>query len=619
MSKDLTEIIKHYVEIDTSYAISIKGKYGIGKTYYMKNVLFPELEKIDVPHTENKKYRPIHLSLFGIKNIQEIKSALLAEVFPILKDKKLNIGGSFLKTVGSAAGSFFGVGGIKELIEQIGDTAADSINMSDLIICVDDLDRKNKNLEWSDVFGFLNQLTENQKIKVLIVVNEDEIAESEKKHYKTHIEKVVSHKYEFDGNINEAYESLIAKESEENEGYSDFLRKNKAIIINTIKKHHAGNIRTLKVFIEYFRVIFKIVDSQQDDNLRSQKENALLLFSLAISIELKKGSIDTKTKEELENPPDIFLADLANALSEDPHNEEKKKSYVEKFKEKYYSKDEPYYYFDSILNYFLGVSMIDEESLNKDLNQHFRTINGEVPEQDQILQKLSYLQCFDLSNNEYRSLTKKMIGYAKRGEYTLVQFPTVFQFATRFNNILNFDFGSLIKDLKKGIEKVDHEYTRDVEFRMSLDRDHQFMDETKEIINACNVKNEKVKNYEELKEKQSVLRYFNSDEFENFLNILYDKSDMYRYNPLWDEISVKKVYSIINILKPSQIQKLSHYFLERNEKIINPDLKQEKPFLKELKERIDRPEHRKRKNLRNITLDSLSSSLDKGIAKLTGL
>jgi len=84
---DQIEILKQYVQIETNYALIIDGEYGIGKTYFYKELASPELKKIALPTNETKKYRPIYISLFGLKSIDEISRLIFLELYPILKKR----------------------------------------------------------------------------------------------------------------------------------------------------------------------------------------------------------------------------------------------------------------------------------------------------------------------------------------------------------------------------------------------------------------------------------------------------------------------------------------------------------------------------------------------------
>jgi len=69
---NIVEIIKSYVKKpSTDYALMLTGEWGSGKTYYWKNKIVPELEKITNPET-GKNYRCIYVSLNGVKEVSQI-------------------------------------------------------------------------------------------------------------------------------------------------------------------------------------------------------------------------------------------------------------------------------------------------------------------------------------------------------------------------------------------------------------------------------------------------------------------------------------------------------------------------------------------------------------------
>jgi len=97
MNKDITKNIEQYLVSDTNYAIIINGDYGIGKTFYVKNELFPIVSGTEIPNNEDIEfYKPVLISLFGIKSIEELQSQILAELYPFLKSKGMKIASGFL-------------------------------------------------------------------------------------------------------------------------------------------------------------------------------------------------------------------------------------------------------------------------------------------------------------------------------------------------------------------------------------------------------------------------------------------------------------------------------------------------------------------------------------------
>ena len=81
MNEEITYRIKQYLELDTNYAIIINGDYGIGKTHYIKNYLFPKIAELKIVNSEKDEvYIPILISLFGAKSIEDIQNQIFVEL-----------------------------------------------------------------------------------------------------------------------------------------------------------------------------------------------------------------------------------------------------------------------------------------------------------------------------------------------------------------------------------------------------------------------------------------------------------------------------------------------------------------------------------------------------------
>ena len=73
-------IIEYLNNNHTLGALQIDGPWGCGKTYYIKNVLLPIIEQNEIELEKNaihEKRLTLMISLFGIKNIDEISRQLL--------------------------------------------------------------------------------------------------------------------------------------------------------------------------------------------------------------------------------------------------------------------------------------------------------------------------------------------------------------------------------------------------------------------------------------------------------------------------------------------------------------------------------------------------------------
>lgn len=97
------EIIKSFLSyLDDSiysYAYLLDGSWGSGKTFFVKEILIPsivkhEKEKKD-QDSEYKEKRILYVSLYGIKETEEISRLLYLELRKVMADKMTT--GRFLK------------------------------------------------------------------------------------------------------------------------------------------------------------------------------------------------------------------------------------------------------------------------------------------------------------------------------------------------------------------------------------------------------------------------------------------------------------------------------------------------------------------------------------------
>ena len=146
------------------YALLINGKWGSGKTYFIKETLIPHIEK--TIHDVN------YLSLYGVKSTDEINQMLCLQTmknkYPALKSKGGEI---FIRGVASVlkgAMNVIGTGdtGIEKVVELIP-------NYDKYVIILDDLERCGCPI--NEVFGYINNFVEHTDASVILVANEDEI------------------------------------------------------------------------------------------------------------------------------------------------------------------------------------------------------------------------------------------------------------------------------------------------------------------------------------------------------------------------------------------------------------------------------------------------------------
>ncbi len=181
-TNELNEYIENYLKQDKSNrAIMLTAPWGEGKTYYVNNQL--------KNHLQQKELNYVIISLYGIKDLTELNKQLFLEIkLQKLKQDKSVL--STLKTYSKTIVSgLWGIG--KTILKNVAKIDLDinlkepnweelfnSVDLKNRLIIFDDLERTN--IDLIEFMGYVNNLVEQDGIKVLIITNEQEL-----KHYVT--------------------------------------------------------------------------------------------------------------------------------------------------------------------------------------------------------------------------------------------------------------------------------------------------------------------------------------------------------------------------------------------------------------------------------------------------
>lgn len=168
--QDLNQYILHYLTEDkTKSAIMLTAPWGSGKRFYIQNELKPFLEK-----EENGSHKCLVVSLYGLKELSEISKVLYLESrakFLNNNSEKMEAGKLATKTILKGVTSFLGI----DLSHSDEDMQKlfESIDLSGKLIILEDLERSG--IDILEVLGYVNNLVEQDGVKVLLVANEEAI------------------------------------------------------------------------------------------------------------------------------------------------------------------------------------------------------------------------------------------------------------------------------------------------------------------------------------------------------------------------------------------------------------------------------------------------------------
>ena len=205
MKQQINEIVEYYLSNDTNHALMISGDWGVGKTYYFKNILRKKIAETSTYAVQQKKYRPILISLFGLKSIEEIQSEIFLNIYPLLKNKVTKLGTSVVKALIKGIMNLKNIGEYYNYASEVEVDKGDWINFEELVLCFDDLERISPDLNLEEFIGYINTLVENENVKVIIIANENKIV---RENYHVLKEKVVGNTIEFIPDINKSFESI---------------------------------------------------------------------------------------------------------------------------------------------------------------------------------------------------------------------------------------------------------------------------------------------------------------------------------------------------------------------------------------------------------------------------
>lgn len=241
---EMNNFILNYLKNDiTGRAIMLTGEWGSGKSYYVKNTLKPFLEDKD-----NGKYKCVIVSLYGLSDTSEISKAIYTELRSF-KFKKKNevlttagVAASVVpKTVFNAMTSRVGYD-IGQVSDKQMQKVYDSINLNKKLLVLEDIERTQ--IDIIELLGYINNMCENDGVKVLLVTNENVLLQY-------HIEK---------DNKKELHKETTEYKKIYSEKALKYLKAKEKSVADTLQFH-----------ADFQETIDSIIDKFKNDDLSSFK------------------------------------------------------------------------------------------------------------------------------------------------------------------------------------------------------------------------------------------------------------------------------------------------------------------------------------------------------------
>lgn len=441
-TKYIEQIFTDYIKAKgTQHAILLNGSWGCGKTYFWRNTL----EKI----AEKNHFKTIYVSLNGISKIDDLNHQFFIKLIPFFtRNQESNIIKQVTKVLGNVLNklstNYFNTD-LSEIFEGV---IIERFNFSEYIVCFDDLERCQ--IPVKEVLGFINNLVEHKNLKAIILANELEVEKSDG--YERIKEKVIGRDLKFEPDIFSILPILFSKYKEKTDFY-DFLTSQKDFIIEILVEYKQDNLRIISFYLDTLERIFPVLNNIEVEHIRE-----IVFFSAIITIEYKSGglsSVDYKDFKDLDRIKEyLFLWNITNARGNSYKEEaERTKTYAEMFYEKYLDKRiKTYFFYPSIYSYILS-GYLNQTDLENEIKKHYLEV---IPKEVRELRALIDYKFRELSDDDFESLTKSVLQYAKEGKYSIydyVQIAILFYFFSE-KNLITESKNDIDEIIKNGLDNA---------------------------------------------------------------------------------------------------------------------------------------------------------------------
>lgn len=341
--QEILKTVLDYIKNEKAkYALLINAPWGAGKTYLYDNCLENEIATVE--YGKNERRSNVYISLYGISNIESLSKELFTNYMLKVKCKENDVLGTAYKVTSGVASIMskfvsVSVGPVSAEFKGLTETIVNSVNMESMVICFDDLERCC--IPINDLFGFINNLVEHCKCKVIILADETNIGKmyanmnleakyisllsgkkiikgldekgeriqnntddtltieqlkklneeiySENYVYKDIKEKVIGMSLEYIPNLDTEIEDII-KGVSENENFRNKLIENKMSILKYMARCENTNIRIIQSWLIKFEEIFKIIEKEYSKSQYYETIfNNFMIYSIRIACAIGKN------------------------------------------------------------------------------------------------------------------------------------------------------------------------------------------------------------------------------------------------------------------------------------------------------------------------------------------
>ncbi|ADR32925.1 KAP P-loop domain protein [Sulfuricurvum kujiense DSM 16994] len=518
----IKDFLEYYIALDQpEYAVLLSGKWGSGKTFFINQVT----EK----YQDSKNI--VKVSLFGLKSKEDIHKKVLLKLFNIDDTHDVSV---TARVVGQVLKKFTGI----NLSDMPMGWALKQEGNQNAIFIFDDLERTG--IELLELHGYINELTETHKQKVILLADEDKLKDDEK--YILFKEKTIGKTFQIEQDFDTVFSSFLngLKHSKE------ILQNNQSVIKSVYETAGYNNLRSLRQGLLDFDRLINYFEPKFKNHAELMTEIIQNFF--VFTFEIKSGKLDIQTLQEM------TMLRVGRMLNEEKSDD--KLTPIEKVFHKYsFLSYELLLSMESWIDFFtLGI--LASERITDDLNRSRYFFREEREE----WLNLWYFR--ELEEEEFQIALKSTLDKLERNEYSdaeIVMHITGILLRLSANRLYQNTEADIVQTMKEYIDRNrknwDDIYTVD-DFRIEqsgfgLGYQNEEMDEFKEVKNYL-LEKAKETMYEDLSAQgERLLKYLEENNISMFMEMLSEtRNDILYRLPVFQNLNpedfVETLYHVKN-------------------------------------------------------------------------
>ncbi len=237
--KKVQRAVEDFLANGTPEVLAIKGAWGVGKTYF-----WDKFVKLASQDRRYRFQRYAYVSLFGVSSLDELKFAIFERTVDRSQiGERISIDNLKQNATNLAKGLGRKASWLIEMItipwlKNVGPLvhSAAFLTIKDMLVCLDDFERKGEKLSVKDVLGIVSLLRDQKNCHVVMIFNDIKLGEEAQKEYKDLREKVIDVEVIFNPDPNEAASLAFSDESDISRRIRDFSIKLRINNIRVLRK-----------------------------------------------------------------------------------------------------------------------------------------------------------------------------------------------------------------------------------------------------------------------------------------------------------------------------------------------------------------------------------------------